>query len=134
MLEHFGVSEENWREAGKQDRNFLESESPLFVGRVVAALAVDPNILARTGQLFSSWEAAREYGITDVDGRRPDWGALDIDFDRGFRRSDSSALIAFSASATVVVGALTAVTSRSSRAAFIAGRTAGVGSVYGPSR
>lgn len=74
------MSEDNWREAGKQDRNFLESESPLFVGRVVAALAADPNILARTGQLFSSWEAARECGITDVDGRRPDWGALDIDF------------------------------------------------------
>ncbi|HEU4620251.1 MAG TPA: SDR family NAD(P)-dependent oxidoreductase [Gammaproteobacteria bacterium] len=80
MLEHFGVDEENWREAGKQDRNFLESESPLFVGRVVAALAADPSVLARTGQLLSSWEAAREYGISDVDGRRPDWGALDIDF------------------------------------------------------
>jgi len=39
MLEHFGVTEETWREGGRKDRNFLESESPLFVGRAVAALA-----------------------------------------------------------------------------------------------
>lgn len=38
VLEYFGVTEENWREAGKKDRNFLESESPLFVGRAIAAL------------------------------------------------------------------------------------------------
>ncbi len=41
MLDHFGVTEENWREAGKKDSNFLQSESPLFVGRVIAALAAD---------------------------------------------------------------------------------------------
>ena len=80
MLEHFGVTEANWREGGKQDKNFLESESPLFVGRAVAALAADSRILERSGQLFSSWELAREFGFTDADGRRPDWGALTIDF------------------------------------------------------
>jgi len=80
MLEYFGVTEENWREGGKKDRNFLESESPLYIGRAVAALAADPNIMKRTGQLFSSWELAREYTFTDVDGRRPDWGRLDLDF------------------------------------------------------
>jgi NAD(P)-dependent dehydrogenase (short-subunit alcohol dehydrogenase family) len=80
MLERFGVDESSWREGGKKDRNFLESESPLFVGRAVAALAADPNVFARTGQLFSSWGLSREYRFTDVDGRRPDWGALDIDF------------------------------------------------------
>jgi NAD(P)-dependent dehydrogenase (short-subunit alcohol dehydrogenase family) len=80
MLEYFGVTEENWREAGKQDRNFLESESPLFVGRAIVALITDPAIAERTGQLFSSWEVAREYGLTDVDGRRPDWGKLDVDY------------------------------------------------------
>jgi NAD(P)-dependent dehydrogenase (short-subunit alcohol dehydrogenase family) len=80
MLEHFGVSEANWREAGKKDRNFLESESPMYVGRAVAALAADPKVMRRTGQLLSSWQLAREYGVTDVDGRRPDWGRLDIDF------------------------------------------------------
>jgi NAD(P)-dependent dehydrogenase (short-subunit alcohol dehydrogenase family) len=80
MLEHFGVSEENWREGGKKDRNFLESESPLFVGRAAVALAQDPNVMARSGHLFSSWELSREYGFTDADGRRPDWGALDVDY------------------------------------------------------
>jgi NAD(P)-dependent dehydrogenase (short-subunit alcohol dehydrogenase family) len=80
MLEHFGVDETNWRDGCKKDKNFLESETPLFVGRAVAALAADPKIMARTGQLFSSWEVAREYNLTDVDGRRPDWGRLDIDF------------------------------------------------------
>ena len=80
MLERFGVTEENWRDGGKKDRNFLESESPLFVGRAVAALAADPAVLDRSGGLFSSWELAREYRFTDADGSRPDWGALQIDF------------------------------------------------------
>ena len=80
MLEHFGVTEKNWRDGGKKDKNFLESESPLYIGRAVAALAADPKILKRTGQLFSSWELAREFKFTDVDGRRPDWGRLKIDF------------------------------------------------------
>lgn len=80
MLEHHGVTEANWRDAGKQDPNFLESESPLFVGRAVVALAADPDILKQTGQLFSSWEVARRYGLTDYDGRRPDWGRLAIDW------------------------------------------------------
>jgi NAD(P)-dependent dehydrogenase (short-subunit alcohol dehydrogenase family) len=82
MLERFGVTEANWRDAGKKDVNFLESESPLFVGRAVAALVADDRVLERSGLLFSSWELAREYAFTDVDGRRPDWGAHAIDFSR----------------------------------------------------
>ncbi len=80
MLQRQGVTEDNWREAGKKDANFLESESPLFVGRAVAALAADPNMIERSGQLLSSWELAREFKLTDYDGRRPDWGALAIDW------------------------------------------------------
>ena len=80
MLQRKGVTEANWREGGKKDKNFLESESPLFVGRAVAALARDPKVLDRSGQLLSSWELGREYGFTDYDGRRPDWGRLAIDF------------------------------------------------------
>ena len=80
MLEHFGVTEADWREAGKKDSNFLESESPLFVGRAIAAIAQDPDVMKRSGHLFSSWELGREYGFTDVDGRRPDWGSKDLDF------------------------------------------------------
>lgn len=80
MLEHFGVTEANWRDAGAQDPNFLESESPMFVGRAIVALATDPQLMARSGHLFSSWELGREFGFTDVDGHRPDWGMKDIDF------------------------------------------------------
>jgi NAD(P)-dependent dehydrogenase (short-subunit alcohol dehydrogenase family) len=80
MLQGLGVTEANWRDAGKKDPNFLESESPLYVGRAVAALAGDPKILEQTGQLLSSWEVARRYGFTDYDGRRPDWGNLSINW------------------------------------------------------
>ena len=74
MLDHFGVTEANWREGGKKDPNFLASETPFFVGRAIAALAADPRVLDKSGGLYSSWELAREYGFTDLDGSRPDWG------------------------------------------------------------
>jgi NAD(P)-dependent dehydrogenase (short-subunit alcohol dehydrogenase family) len=80
MLEHFGVTEDTWREGGKQDSNFLVSESPLFVGRAIAALAADPKVHERTGMLFGSWDLARDYALTDYDGRRPDWGRHKIDW------------------------------------------------------
>jgi NAD(P)-dependent dehydrogenase (short-subunit alcohol dehydrogenase family) len=80
VLEHFAVTEATWREAGKKDPNFLVSESPLFAGRAVAALAADPGVHERTGMLLSTWELSRHYGFTDDDGRRPDWGRHKIDF------------------------------------------------------
>jgi hypothetical protein len=80
MLQHFGVTEDTWREAGRKDPNFLVSESPLLVGRAIAALAADRKVRRRTGLLLSSWELAREYRFTDYDGRRPDWGRHKIDF------------------------------------------------------
>ena len=80
MLEHYGVTEANWRDAAKKDSNFLVSETPLYVGRAVAALAADPDVMRHTGQLLSSWELSREYGFTDVDGSRPDWGEHEIDW------------------------------------------------------
>jgi len=80
MLEHFGVTEDTWRDAGRKDSNFLVSESPLFVGRAIAALAADSKVRRHTGMLLSSWELAREYELTDYDGRRPDWGRHAIDF------------------------------------------------------
>jgi NAD(P)-dependent dehydrogenase (short-subunit alcohol dehydrogenase family) len=82
VLEHFGVTEATWREGGSQDPNFLESESPRFVGRAVAALLAAPDGMTRSGHLFSSWGLARELGFTDADGRRPDWGTVTPDFSR----------------------------------------------------
>lgn len=74
MLDHFGVTEANWRDAAEQDVHFLQSETPFFVGQAIASLAADPGIMAKSGQLLSSWGLSDEYGFTDVDGRRPHWG------------------------------------------------------------
>ena len=74
MLDQFGVTEANWRDAVKKDLNFEESETPLFAGRAVAALAADPNIARKSGRVFSSWGLSDEYGFCDADGRKPHWG------------------------------------------------------------
>src|SRR6185436_6248823 len=71
VLDHHKISEANWREAAKKDKLFGDSETPFFVGRAVAALAADPNRMAKSGGLFGSWTLAEEYGFTDVDGRTP---------------------------------------------------------------
>ena len=73
MLEHFGVTEENWQDATKIDPHFIESETPFYVGRAIAALAADPRVTERTGQALSSWGLSREYDFEDADGRRPDF-------------------------------------------------------------
>ena len=75
VLDHFGVTAENWREAGAKDPHVLASETPRFVGRAVAALAADAEVSRHAGQALTSWDLARHYGYTDVDGTRPDWGA-----------------------------------------------------------
>lgn len=72
MLEHFMVKEENWQDAAEREPHFLISESPRYVGRAVAALAADPQVMRFNGQSLSSGELAQVYGFTDVDGSRPD--------------------------------------------------------------
>ena len=87
VLDHFGVTEANWKDVGKRknpaanskDQNdapqdFMVSESPRYIGRAVAALAADPQAMRKTGRVYSSWALAREYGFTDTDGTRPHWG------------------------------------------------------------
>ena len=76
VLDSFGVTEANWRDAIEKDPYFAESETPCLVGRVVAALAADPDVARKGGRLFAAWTLAKEYGIDDVDGRRPDWGTF----------------------------------------------------------
>lgn len=71
VLAHHQVTEDTWRDATKRDKLFAESETPVFVGRAVAALAADPAIMKKTGGLYSSWRLAEEYGFDDIDGRRP---------------------------------------------------------------
>ena len=72
MLEHFGVREENWRDATERVPHFVISETPRFVGRAVVALAEDPDRTRWNGQSLSSGDLAQVYGFTDVDGSRPD--------------------------------------------------------------
>jgi NAD(P)-dependent dehydrogenase (short-subunit alcohol dehydrogenase family) len=73
MLEHYGVTEANWRDGARVNPHFAAiSESPRFVGRAVAALAADPDAQRLNGASFSSGGLAQEYGFTDVDGSRPD--------------------------------------------------------------
>jgi NAD(P)-dependent dehydrogenase (short-subunit alcohol dehydrogenase family) len=47
------------------------SESPQFNGRAVAALAADPNVMQKSGQVLVSAQLALEYGFTDIDGKQP---------------------------------------------------------------
>ena len=74
MLEHFGVTEQNWQDAAKKNPDYGISETPLFAGRAIAALAADPNLMKKSGRVFSSWNLSDEYGFCDADGRRPHWG------------------------------------------------------------
>lgn len=72
MLDAFGVTEENWRDAIAEVPGFEVAESPVYVGRAVAAVAADPDRARWNGRSLSSGQLAREYGFTDVDGSRPD--------------------------------------------------------------
>ena len=47
------------------------SESPQFIGRAIAALAADPNVMERWGQVLIAATLAEEYGFTDIDGKKP---------------------------------------------------------------
>lgn len=71
MLDNFGVTEANWRDAATKVKEFIASETPLFVGRCVAALAADPNVAKKNGRVYASWDLADEYGVDDADGTRP---------------------------------------------------------------
>ncbi|MFI0978618.1 SDR family oxidoreductase [Streptomyces sp. NPDC021093] len=77
MLDHFGVTEANWRDAIAKEPSFAIAESPVYVGRAVAHLAADPARARWSGRSLSSGQLAAEYGFTDADGSRPDaWGYL----------------------------------------------------------
>jgi NAD(P)-dependent dehydrogenase (short-subunit alcohol dehydrogenase family) len=79
MLDHFGATEDNWREVAEKNEEarrmgFIASETPCFVGRAIAALAADPNVLDKSGGVYASWTLSEEYGFTDIDGSRPHIG------------------------------------------------------------
>jgi len=76
MLEKFGVTEANWREAADPPRHFYASETPYFLGRAVVALATDPKVHGKSGKVYGTWTLAKEYRFNDRDGSRPDWGRV----------------------------------------------------------
>jgi NAD(P)-dependent dehydrogenase (short-subunit alcohol dehydrogenase family) len=73
VLEHFKTTEADWRST--TDPHFARSESPAYLGRAVAALAQDPNILSKSGRALATAPLAREYGFADADGTQPDFPA-----------------------------------------------------------
>jgi NAD(P)-dependent dehydrogenase (short-subunit alcohol dehydrogenase family) len=72
MLEHFGVTEANWRDGTAKDPHFAISETPRYVGCAVAHLAADPDVARWSGRSLSSGQLANVYGFTDIDGSQPD--------------------------------------------------------------
>ena len=65
---------EAFRRAGMADK--LDgpggpSETPAYLGRAAVALALDPKVIERTGQLLEVGTLAQEYGFTDADGTQP---------------------------------------------------------------
>jgi NAD(P)-dependent dehydrogenase (short-subunit alcohol dehydrogenase family) len=77
MLENFGVTEANWRDALAKRPGFAISESPTYVARGVAALARAGDVERWAGTIASVRRLADVYGFTDTDGSRPDcWGHL----------------------------------------------------------
>jgi len=71
MLDRYGVTEANWRDAIKADPTFEQSESPRFIGRAVAALAADEAVASKSGMALFVADLADAYDFTDLDGRRP---------------------------------------------------------------
>jgi NAD(P)-dependent dehydrogenase (short-subunit alcohol dehydrogenase family) len=82
MLENFGVTESNWRDALNPERaqrglpvappDFALSETPRYVGRAIVSLALDPERARWNQKSVSSGELADVYGFTDLDGTTPD--------------------------------------------------------------
>lgn len=72
MLDNFGVTEENWRDAIAREPHFCISETPYFVARGIAGLAADIHRERFNGKTLSSFDLSMEYGTTDTDGSRPD--------------------------------------------------------------
>lgn len=97
ILEGFKVTETNWRDALKDPHavafGWGGSETPCFVGRAVAALAADPQVIkTKSGGIYTARELADEYGFTDLDGKRPDHAVLDEAFKKAMESGPLAAL------------------------------------------
>lgn len=80
VLEVFGVTEDNWRDAVSDDTNtnaghFAASETPRYIGRAVTELAADPDVARHHGRAVTTGALAKEYGFRDLDGSQPDFSS-----------------------------------------------------------
>jgi NAD(P)-dependent dehydrogenase (short-subunit alcohol dehydrogenase family) len=90
MLENFGVTERNWRDALVRVPGFGISESPAYVGRGIAALSCDEDAGRYAGTIVSARQLADAYQVTDTDGSKPDcWGYLAA---YGWEREDGAGI------------------------------------------
>jgi len=69
------TDESRWQERPALAR----TESPRYLGRAVAALAAEPQVLGKTGSVQVVADLARAYGFTDIDGRQPPAFEMDAD-------------------------------------------------------
>ena len=90
MLELYGVTEDNWRDALAREPHFCISESPYYVGRAVAALAADPDVSRWNGASLSSGRLAQVYGFSDRDGSRPDAWRYLVEVQEAGRPADAT--------------------------------------------
>lgn len=67
VLQHYDIDEDQWQEVP----DLATTESTQYIGRAIAALAADPGVMAKSGQVLTAGDLAREYGFSDVDGRQP---------------------------------------------------------------
>ena len=90
MLEAFGVTEANWRDATSKVPHFIISETPRFVGRAVVAVASDPDRARWNGRSLSSGQLAATYGFTDLDGSRPDAWRYVVEVEEAGKPADAT--------------------------------------------
>lgn len=90
MLEAFGVTETNWRDAVTSVPHFAIAESPAYAGRAVVALAGDPDVARWNGQSLSTGQLAKVYGFTDTDGSQPDAWRYLVEVEEAGKAADTS--------------------------------------------
>jgi NAD(P)-dependent dehydrogenase (short-subunit alcohol dehydrogenase family) len=86
ILESFGVTEANWKDALTDSRatagGWAGSETPCLVGRAIAALAADAQVSKKNGGIYTVRALSEQYGFTDINGAVPDYAALDAAFEQ----------------------------------------------------
>ncbi|WP_173916787.1 SDR family NAD(P)-dependent oxidoreductase [Halobacillus sp. Marseille-Q1614] len=65
VLNYHQTDEDHWQE----DEDLKHTETPYYIGRGIQALARDPEVMKKSGQIITAGDLAKEYRFTDIDGR-----------------------------------------------------------------